>query len=199
MKSTDRFPRNIDWPSDENIKRIEKINPTVKSLKTLLYNGGLIYSFLYFVVAMFIEPMLKKQYLQRHDFSLSALLHLRRIIAQLQKRLVMTPVSALGYNEQNKFVERSTQTSDDNIVRDNNSHWPEIADQLQSVKQELQYYNRSVGQPPESMDDFIFQVKMVTDQIKLTDKSEKFSNKSRDVIQGIREIKGWFVNGQVPR
>ncbi|CAI4743680.1 CMF_HP2_G0040430.mRNA.1.CDS.1 [Saccharomyces cerevisiae] len=71
--------------------------------------------------------------------------------------------------------------------------------QLQNMKQELQYFNRSSGQPSESIDDFVFQIKMVTDQVELTDRSRAFSNKSRNIIQGIREIKGWFVNGQVPR
>lgn len=112
---------------------------------------------------------------------------------------MMTPVSALGYNEYDKHVERSTQTSDDNIIQEDNSHWPEINVQLQSVKQELQYFNRFSGQPSEITEDFVFQTKMVTDQIKLTDRSQKFSDKSRDIIQGIREMKGWFVNGQVPR
>ncbi|EGA57145.1 Pex17p [Saccharomyces cerevisiae FostersB] len=148
---------------------------------------------------MFVEPTLQKQYQQRNDFSLFVLLRLRRIIAQLQKRLVMTPVSSLGFNEQNNFVERSTQTSDDNIIREDNSHWAEMIYQLQNMKQELQYFNRSSGQPSESIDDFVFQIKMVTDQVELTDRSRAFSNKSRNIIQGIREIKGWFVNGQVPR
>ncbi|CAI4051301.1 hypothetical protein SUVZ_14G1170 [Saccharomyces uvarum] len=190
---------HIDWPSNENIKRMEKINPTLKTIKTLLYNGGLFYAFLYSVVVMFVEPILQKQYLQRRDLSLSTLLHLRRCIAQLQKRLMMTPVSALGYNEHDKHVERSTQTSDDNMIQEDNSHWPEINVQLQSVKQELQYFNRFSGQPSEIIEDFVFQTKMVTDQIKITDRSQKFSDKSRDIIQGIREMKGWFVNGQVPR
>ncbi|CAI4049576.1 Pex17p SKDI_14G1150 [Saccharomyces kudriavzevii IFO 1802] len=199
MASNTVFPGYIDWPSDENIKRVERINPTVKAIKTLLYNGGSIYAFFYFVVAMFVEPMLRKQYLQRHDFSLSILLRLRRTIAQLQKRLVTTPVSSLGYNEQSKFVERSTQTSDDNITQGNSGRWPGINDQLHSVKRELQYFNRTSVQPLECIDDFIFQIKMVTDQVELTDKSQKIINKSRDVIQGIREIKGWFVNGVVPK
>lgn len=190
---------HIDWPSNENIKRMEKINPTLKTIKTLLYNGGLVYAFLYSVVVMFVEPILQKQYLQRRELSLSTLLQLRRYIAQLQKRLMMTPVSALGYNEYDKHVERSTQTSDDNMIQEDNSHWPEINVQLQSVKQELQYFNRFSGQPSEITEDFVFQTKMVTDQIKLTDRSQKFSDKSRDIIQGIREMKGWFVNGQVPR
>lgn len=199
MISIKNLPRHIDWPSDVDIKRAERTNPTVKAIKSLLYNGGSIYAFLYFFVAMFVEPMLQKQYQQRNDFSLFVILRLRRIIAQLQKRLVMTPVSSLGYNEQNNSMERSTQTSDDNVIQEDNSHWAEITYQLQSVKQELQYFNRSSGQRTESMDDFVFQIKMATDQVELTDRSQIFSNKSRDVIQEIREIKGWFVNGQVPR
>ncbi|QHS75710.1 Pex17p [Saccharomyces paradoxus] len=199
MTSIKSLPRYIDWPSDVDIKRAERTNPTVKAIKSLLYNGGSIYAFLYFFVAMFVEPMLQKQYQQRNDFSLFVILRLRRIIAQLQKRLVMTPVSSLGYNEQNNSVERSTQTSDDNVIQKDNSHWAEITYQLQSVKQELQYFNRSLDQPTESMDDFVFQIKMATDQVELTDRTQTFSNKSRDVIQEIREIKGWFVNCQVPR
>ncbi|CAI1672607.1 hypothetical protein SEUBUCD646_0N01170 [Saccharomyces eubayanus] len=193
------YPGHIDWPSNANIKRMEKINPTLKTIKTLLYNGGLIYAFLYSVVVMFVEPILQKQYLQRHDLSLSTLLHLRRCIAQLQKKLTKTPVSALGYNEHDKYMERSTQTSDDNIIQEDNSHWPEINVQLQSVKQELQYFNKFSGQTSETIEDFVFQTKMVTDQVQVTDNSQIFSNKSRDIIQGIREMKGWFVNGQVPR
>ncbi|CAI4897279.1 CHS_3a_G0044880.mRNA.1.CDS.1 [Saccharomyces cerevisiae] len=199
MTSINSFPRNIDWPSNIGIKKVEGTNPTVNAIKGLLYNGGSIYALLYFVIAMFVEPTLQKQYQQRNDFSLFVLLRLRRIIAQLQKRLVMTPVSSLGFNEQNNFVERSTQTSDDNIIREDNSHWAEMIYQLQNMKQELQYFNRSSGQPSESIDDFVFQIKMVTDQVELTDRSRAFSNKSRNIIQGIREIKGWFVNGQVPR
>ena len=199
MTSINSFPRNIDWPSNIGIKKVEGTNPTVNAIKGLLYNGGSIYAFLYFVSAMFVEPTLQKQYQQRNDFSLFVLLRLRRIIAQLQKRLVMTPVSSLGFNEQNNFVERSTQTSDDNIIREDNSHWAEMIYQLQNMKQELQYFNRSSSQPSESIDDFVFQIKMVTDQVELTDRSRAFSNKSRNIIQGIREIKGWFVNGQVPR
>ncbi|CAI4737995.1 BDM_1a_G0045470.mRNA.1.CDS.1 [Saccharomyces cerevisiae] len=199
MTSINSFPRNIDWPSNIGIKKVEGTNPTVNAIKGLLYDGGSIYALLYFVIAMFVEPTLQKQYQQRNDFSLFVLLRLRRIIAQLQKRLVMTPVSSLGFNEQNNFVERSTQTSDDNIIREDNSHWAEMIYQLQNMKQELQYFNRSSGQPSESIDDFVFQIKMVTDQVELTDRSRAFSNKSRNIIQGIREIKGWFVNGQVPR
>ncbi|CAI4321556.1 CMF_collapsed_G0007720.mRNA.1.CDS.1 [Saccharomyces cerevisiae] len=45
-------------------------NPTVNAIKGLLYNGGSIYAFLYFVIAMFVEPTLQKQYQQRNDFFL---------------------------------------------------------------------------------------------------------------------------------
>ncbi|CAI4035907.1 hypothetical protein SMKI_14G1160 [Saccharomyces mikatae IFO 1815] len=199
MASIKSFPRNINWPSDVDIRRVERPNPTVKAIKSILYNGGSIYAFLYFFVAMFVEPMIQKQYLQRHDFSLFILLRLRGMISKLQKRLVMTPVSSLGYNEQNNYVERSTQTSDDNTIQEGNSYWTEMIDQLQTVKRELQYFNGSTDRPSESIDDFVFQVKMVTDQVELTDRSQNLSKKSRDVIQSIREIKGWFVNGQVPR
>lgn len=52
------FFRNIDWFFNIGIKKIEGINLTVNVIKGLLYNGGLIYVFLYFVIVMFVELML---------------------------------------------------------------------------------------------------------------------------------------------
>ncbi|QLL32529.1 hypothetical protein HG536_0D00510 [Torulaspora globosa] len=190
----------IKWPEERNINNYVAKNPTASIIQGLFTNAGIIGSIIYIMIRQVIVPCLDSHYLQRVSLSASTLLQLRRAVTLLQGKLKYTPVSALGFNESDGRVERSTQTLNESCDRaqERESRWKRFNDKLKEADNQLQLFN-SNSSSSKNMDSFHLQVKLLVDGIKLDESREKTRECCERIIRSIREAKGWLVNGRSPR
>lgn len=190
---------SIRWPEEASIQKRVLRNSTASTIQSLFANTGIVVSIIYITIKQIIVPSLNEKYLQRIDFSASILLYLRRILAELQGRLKVTPVSSLGFNEVDGRIERSTQTSDDDhqLANECPSRWERFNNKLKEAENQLQFFNLSANST-KNMDSFHLQVKLLVDSIKMNDSAEKTEECCNRIIRSVREAKGWFVNGRSP-
>lgn len=199
---------NVIWPKQSMIVRRKVRSPTVSFIQSLFNNIGISSSVAYFVLITVIQPILNTQFLQRTELSASVLLNVRRLAVSLQRRIKTTPLSILGFNEKGGYVERATQTdnNDDNNVfgvsdeYDSNECNPLLntRDRLKEINDDLDTFNElQKNRSSTNLDQLNLEIKLATDQIMLSDESNEVANKMQDVTASIREIKGWFVSGKI--
>lgn len=190
---------SIRWPEDRNIRKHIPRNSTASTIQSLFTNTGVIVSLVYIMIKQIIVPTLDAQYLQRIDLSATTLLQLRRAVMLLQGKLQYTPVSALGFNESEGKVERSTQTFNDGneLPTGREIRWKRLNDKLKEADNQLQLFNCNAN-TTKNMDSFHLQVKLLVDGIKLDDSSAKTHECCDRIVHSVREAKGWLVNGRSP-
>lgn len=195
----------INWPQPEQISSISRNSKTLKTIKSIFYNSGLVMSLLYLLLEFVIRPILDVQYEQRNSLTAAALLKLRRIVANLQKWITTTPVAVIGFNETANTIERCTQTSEDSIISKYlpESTWESINDKLEDINIHLEIFNGVCDRPSQSRDNLIFQSQLIVDQLSSADSEgstdrEQAQEISYKITENIRDIKGWFVNGRIP-
>ncbi|QLQ79404.1 hypothetical protein HG537_0C00510 [Torulaspora globosa] len=190
----------IKWPDERNIRNYVRQNPTASIIQSLFTNAGIIGSIIYIVIKQVIVPSLDSHYLQRVDLSAATLLQLRRTVALLQAKLKYTTVSSLGFNESDGRVERSTQTLNESygMPQERESRWKRFNDKLKEADNQLQLFN-SNSSSSKNMDSFHLQVKLLVDEIKLDETSEKTRECCERIVRSVREAKGWLINGRSPR
>lgn len=190
----------IEWPKEVNIRRARPTDVTAIFVRKLFYNAGLLSSVLYILLKALIEPSIDTHYLQRKALSAATLLELRKTVSSLQSRLVCTPVSAIGYNEKDQVIERSTQTSEDfgDLSLPWRVRWKRLNDKLQDANMHLERYNKTYDASPGNLEAFNFQMKLLVDELQFNDNSKKASDTCDKIVRSVREVKGWFVNGRIP-
>lgn len=103
----------VDWPDQSKIRKGKLRNPTLTFIQNLFNNVGVASSIIYALLVMVVKPILVKQFVQRCELSAETLIDVRKLVIFLQKKLNTTPIAVLGYNEQGKYVEHTTQTEED--------------------------------------------------------------------------------------
>ncbi|CCD25685.1 Pex17p NDAI_0F03670 [Naumovozyma dairenensis CBS 421] len=192
----------MTWPDDKKIIPYNPRDKTLSTIKALFYNVGFTTAFIYSVVSLVLEPLLRVQFEQRHQLSLYTLLRIRRVVNSAQKKLRTTPVSTLEFNKQDKSAERCIQTDDlfeKEVTFEAQTHWPDIESKINGAVWKLNHINQSIHSSSNDIASFSFQVKLLTDQMQLTDTSEKVIHKAKKVAVSIRQIKGWYVQGKIPK
>lgn len=190
----------IEWPKEINIRRARPTDATAIFIRKLFYNAGLLSSVVYILLKALLEPSIEAHYLQRKALSAATLLELRKTVSSLQSRLICTPVSAIGYNEKDQVIERSTQTSEDlgDLSIPWRVRWKRLNDKLQDVSMHLERYNKTCEAHPGNLEAFNFQMKLLVDELQFNDHPRKSSDTCDKIVKSVREVKGWFVNGRIP-
>lgn len=189
----------IEWPKDDHIVEFRKRTNIVATIQNFFANTGIIVSILYVLVRQVIAPCLESHYTQRVDFSAQTLIQLRRLVVTLQDKLVYTPLSAVGFNESDGEVERSTQTSDDEkilIDKSTTCRWNRFNDRLKEVQRQVERFNTKTIDSSDNMDSFHFQMKLVVDGIKATGNQDDVSERCGKIVDSVREAKGQVINGR---
>lgn len=198
MNSATRQQSTIRWPQDDHIIRMPQRRATATAIQNLFSNTGIIVSILFILVKQVIQPSLESHFSQRVGLSASTLLQVRRLVATLKGMLVYTPISSIGFDGTNGEVERSTQTSEDDhkLLEGRENRWGKFNDKLKEANEHLQRYNTAAISSSKNMDSFQFQMKLVVDEIQLNEDADKASERCRKIVDSVRELKGWFVNGR---
>ncbi|EDO17991.1 hypothetical protein Kpol_1054p38 [Vanderwaltozyma polyspora DSM 70294] len=187
-----------NWPNPVQVVRTTRPNPTIEAIRSIFYNSGFTVSVIYLLLEFIFKPSLERQYEQRVDLNGICLLQVRHLVVSLQKRLKTTPVSIIGFNETEATIEKSTQTGEDKrIIRDYDDPWEGINDNLEQCSFKLDLFNNDCGRPSIIVENFTDQTKVLTDQLNDYNQTNNKPKISHDITQGIREMKGWFVNGVI--
>lgn len=204
---------NIIWPDESRIQPRKKSTiqdePIVKYIKTLCYNTGITSSILYFIVLAIVRPALKKQCEQRQELALAVFLRIRKALVKLVARIKTKNVSQLEFNKTETTVDRYVQTEDtprtmsEEDKEEEESQYYDINDWTM-VNIKLKQINYILNQHViilrhlDSMEYFNFQTKLLNEQVEGYDnKGSDLHEKSEEVKDSIREMKGWFVNGRI--
>ncbi|QLG74221.1 hypothetical protein HG535_0G01050 [Zygotorulaspora mrakii] len=198
MNGLEVLSDSLEWPHESEIVRKRPKNYTLVYISKVFYNTGSILLTVFLIIKSIILPSLTSNYKQREVLSVSTIVGLRKLISSLQKRLKFTPVSALGFNEQNGTIERSTQTTDDtsDIIHNEMTRWKSLNEALQDATDHLQHFNTAL-KPSTFMNSFSFQTKLVADQLQQDRSSDQESDLCNKAVTSIRGVKGWFVNGRI--
>ncbi|KAL3229519.1 Peroxisomal membrane protein PEX17 [Nakaseomyces bracarensis] len=201
---------DIKWPDQALIRNYNGRNRTIRTIRTIFYNTGLIFTIFYLIASTVVQPLLEVQVFQRLELSAQTLLGVRRLMSKLLKRLKSTDSSVIQLaTGDSKYIERSVQTdhvpSDDYCYRDSMeeeystaSTWQSIGSKLASVKETVDRFNTNCARPSTNIENLTFQAKLVIDQLELSDNTEKIHLMTKESIDSIREMKGWYVNGLIP-
>lgn len=189
----------IDWPKDDLIVQVHRRRTIGDTIQNLFSNTGIAVSILYILIKKIIEPCLESHFSQRTSLSVSTLIQLRRLVATLQGKLIYTPISSIGFDEEDGKVERSTQTSEDGkLLEARESRWKRLNDCLKEANGNLQSFNTAATDSSINMDSFQFQMKLVVDGIRLNEDADETSEHCRRIVDSVREVKGLLVNGRFP-
>lgn len=189
----------IDWPKDDLIVQVHRRRTIGDTIQNLFSNTGIAVSILYILIKKIIEPCLESHFSQRTSLSVSTLIQLRRLVATLQGKLIYTPISSIGFDEEDGKVERSTQTSEDGkLLEARESRWKRLNDCLKEANGNLQSFNTTAIDSSINMDSFQFQMKLVVDGIRLNEDADETSEHCRRIVDSVREVKGLLVNGRFP-
>lgn len=189
----------IDWPKDDLIVQVHRRRTIGDTIQNLFSNTGIAVSILYILIKKIIEPCLESHFSQRTSLSVSTLIQLRRLVATLQGKLIYTPISSIGFDEEDGKVERSTQTSEDGKpLEARESRWKRLNDCLKEANGNLQSFNTTAIDSSINMDSFQFQMKLVVDGIRLNEDADETSEHCRRIVDSVREVKGLLVNGRFP-
>lgn len=189
----------IDWPKDDLIVQVHRRRTIGDTIQNLFSNTGIAVSILYILIKKIIEPCLESHFSQRTSLSVSTLIQLRRLVATLQGKLIYTPISSIGFDEEDGKVERSTQTSEDGkLLEARESRWKRLNDCLKEANGNLQSFNTTAIDSSINMDSFQFQMKLVVDGIRLNEDADENSDHCRRIVDSVREVKGLLVNGRFP-
>lgn len=186
----------IDWPNESEIITKNTRNATLDYIRNLFHNTGLIASLAYLALKIVLLPCLEQQYSQRTNISASTLLSLRRLVSRLQNCVRSTPVAVIGYNEGNNSVERCTQTPEDK-VEPLESSWTVISERLKNSTTYLQQFVNSNSQELGNLNACSIEARLLSDRFKLESNMRLKADLSREMINSIREVKGWFVSGRI--
>lgn len=189
----------IDWPKDDLIVQVHRRRTIGDTIQNLFSNTGIAVSIFYILIKKIIEPCLESHFSQRTSLSVSTLIQLRRLVATLQGKLIYTPISSIGFDEEDGKVERSTQTSEDGkLLEARESRWKRLNDCLKEANGNLQSFNTTAIDSSINMDSFQFQMKLVVDGIRLNEDADETSEHCRRIVDSVREVKGLLVNGRFP-
>ena len=89
----------IHWPDESKILPYKQKPRVLHQIEKLFYNAGVTVSLLYLALKLVIQPTLERHFDQRIQLSSECLLHLRRFVSLLTKKIKATPISAIGFNE----------------------------------------------------------------------------------------------------
>ncbi|CCF56218.1 hypothetical protein KAFR_0A07840 [Kazachstania africana CBS 2517] len=189
---------DIKWPDESSIVRRRYQHPTLVALRSLFHNIGILSSLGYLILLFVVQPCLAEQFRQRNELAVTTLLRLRALVSTLQKRLKVSPVTILGFNQHDKYIERATQTDNDSTApSQTKGYLTDINEKLRQAAQVLEVQNLLDGNQSDrnTVAGLTFQMKLLVDQVELTDQSKVVNGKCRDVIDNLRTIKGTYVNG----
>ncbi|CCE66148.1 hypothetical protein TPHA_0O01810 [Tetrapisispora phaffii CBS 4417] len=178
-----------------------KSSNIVDSLRSLGNNAALFISIAYLTLEYIIRPLLNEQFRQRIQLSGTTLITLRKLVADLKGKLdEYRLISAIGFNETNKTVDRCTQTSKDFISRGAYSvpTVEQINIKLEDFTLTLDMENGSDGIQLRSNEETLQEIKESWKDIDDVLESEKKLTSKTKVLECIRDIKGWYVNGRIP-
>lgn len=201
---------DVVWPDQTLIRNYNGRNRTINTIRSIFYKTGLIFTVFYIIASAVVQPLLEVQVLQRLDLSAQTLLGVRRLMTKLLKRLEKTDSSLIPLTAgTNDYIDRVIQTeqpqTDDYYYHDDfeevehasSSTWQNISRRLADVKQTVERFNNNCSRPSTNIENLTFQAKLVVDQLDLSDNTEKVHRLSKEAIDSIREMKGWYVNGLV--
>lgn len=186
----------IDWPDETKIVSLSRKSATVNYIQNLFYNTGLVTSVIYLALKLILVPALAEQCCQRVDLSGVVILRLRKLVSKLQNSLRTARVSALAYNECATTVERCTQTSEDTLD-ETESHWMAINKRIGDAGLHIRQFTASNASPPQQMDAFNAEARLLADRLKDEIDADSSSGVSKNVVDSVREVKGWIVSGRV--
>lgn len=196
---------SIHWPDESKILPYKQKPRVLHQIEKLFYNAGVTVSLLYLALKLVIQPILEQHFDQRIQLSSECLLHLRRFVSLLTKKIKATPISAIGFNEHKIqgtsvcYVERCTQTEEPlgSDASKKTTRWGCVNEKLKSAKQGLVEFNE-LNDRSDHLDSFSFQTKLVNDLIAQSNTQSGLANTTRDITKNTREMKGWFLNGKIP-
>ncbi|CDO94085.1 unnamed protein product [Kluyveromyces dobzhanskii CBS 2104] len=176
---------------------------TLKAIETLFYHTGLTVSAVYVFTHLILTKVLSQTYAQRLSLSHDSLMRLRRLVNSLRNRIKSTSVTALGENhrviqETKVYVDRCQQTDERIDTSGSSSGWARINVRLGSLTDIVRDYNCEI-QSFEDLGPISLKAKLFIDQLKDStwqiNKQEKYS----ELVRSIREMKGWFIHGRIPK
>ncbi|SMN19777.1 similar to Saccharomyces cerevisiae YNL214W PEX17 Peroxisomal membrane peroxin and subunit of the docking complex that facilitates the import of peroxisomal matrix proteins [Maudiozyma saulgeensis] len=190
----------VQWPDQTKIIKGRLRNPTIMYIQNLFNNVGVVTSILYAILVMAIKPILVKQFLQRCELNGEALINLRKLVISLQKKLKTTHIAILGYNEKGNYIERTTQTEEieETVVDDMECPWVKINENLQELNNDLDTFNKlNQNRSTTNLDFFNLGAKLLAQDINHVDNAGLLADQRTEMVNSIREIKGWFVGGKI--
>lgn len=191
-----------NWPAEKDIMPYKKPS-TVKEIELLFYHTGVTVSAIYVFIHLVLSRVLSKNYDQRLELSHDVLMRIRRLVNSLMSRVKSTSVTAVGDNQRSiqetkVYVDRCQQTGEQLESVDENAGWTRINLRLNTLTDVLRIYHTDMRNISD-FESLSFKTKLFTDQLKDSSWRNKKQEGYSNIIQSVREMKGWFIHGRIPK
>ncbi|BAO41255.1 peroxisomal membrane protein PEX17 [Kluyveromyces marxianus] len=190
------------WPSDKDILPYKKPT-TAAQIERLFYHVGLSVSGLYVLLHLVVSRVIYQAYQQRLELNHEALMRLRRLVNKLRSKVKTTSITSLGENrrltkDSKVYIDRCQQTSEGIKTPGDDYGWAHLNRKLDSLTKSLEEYNKIIGETS-YLESLTFESKLFTDQCKGVGLRLRSQEKGTKLINSVREMKGWFIHGRIPR